>query len=91
MEENLEQLYDDLFIETCADWVVPYIGDLIGYEPLHRVVPKVREPARRGGAHHRAAPAQGHGRGAGATRARRDRLERPRGGVLPAPRHARST
>lgn len=35
MEENLEQLYEDLFIETCADWAVPYIGDLIGYEPLH--------------------------------------------------------
>lgn len=35
LEENLDQLYDDLFIETCADWVIPYIGDLIGYEPLH--------------------------------------------------------
>jgi hypothetical protein len=35
MEENLDQLYDDLFVETCADWAVPYIGDLIGYEPLH--------------------------------------------------------
>jgi len=35
MEENLDQLYDDLFIETCAGWAVPYIGDLIGYEPLH--------------------------------------------------------
>lgn len=35
VEENLAQLYDDLFIETCADWVIPYIGDLIGYEPLH--------------------------------------------------------
>ncbi|MCT0200389.1 hypothetical protein KQ313_11950 [Synechococcus sp. CS-1325] len=35
VEENLSQLYDDLFIETCADWVIPYIGDLIGYEPLH--------------------------------------------------------
>ena len=31
LEENLAQLYDDQFIETCADWVVPYIGDLIGY------------------------------------------------------------
>jgi hypothetical protein len=30
LEENLDQLYDDLFIETCAEWVVPYIGDLIG-------------------------------------------------------------
>lgn len=37
LEENLAQLYDDLFIETCADWVVPYIGDLIGFQPLHNL------------------------------------------------------
>lgn len=30
LEENLDQLYDDEFIETCAEWVVPYIGDLVG-------------------------------------------------------------
>lgn len=30
LEENLDQLYDDQFIETCADWVVPYIGDALG-------------------------------------------------------------
>lgn len=30
LEEDLEQLYDNLFIETCAEWVVPYIGELIG-------------------------------------------------------------
>jgi hypothetical protein len=30
LEEDLAQLYDDQFIETCAPWVVPYIGDLIG-------------------------------------------------------------
>jgi len=30
VEENIHQLYDDQFIETCAEWVVPYIGDLIG-------------------------------------------------------------
>lgn len=35
LRDNIEQLYDDQFIETCADWVVPYIGDLIGYQPLH--------------------------------------------------------
>ena len=39
VEEDLEQLYDDAFIETCAEWAVPYIGDLIGYRPLHGVVP----------------------------------------------------
>jgi hypothetical protein len=30
LEEDLDQLYDDQFIETCAEWVVPYIGDLVG-------------------------------------------------------------
>lgn len=30
LEQNLDQLYDDLFIETCSEWVVPYIGDLVG-------------------------------------------------------------
>ena len=35
LEEDLEQLYDDQFIETCAEWVAPYLGDLIGYRTLH--------------------------------------------------------
>lgn len=41
LEEDLDQLYDDQFIETCADWVIPYIGDLIGYRDLHSVSPKL--------------------------------------------------
>ena len=44
VEENLEQLYDDLFIETCAEWVTPYIGDLIRYRTLHGVVARVATP-----------------------------------------------
>jgi len=44
VEEDLAQLYDDLFIETCAQWVVPYIGDLIGYRQLYGVAPQVRSP-----------------------------------------------
>jgi hypothetical protein len=44
LKENMEQLYDDQFIETCADWVVPYIGDLIGYRSLYGVVPAVSSP-----------------------------------------------
>src|SRR5947209_1455514 len=36
LEENLAQLYDDQFIETCAEWVIPYIGDLIGYTIPHK-------------------------------------------------------
>ena len=35
LEEDIAQLYDDQFIETCAQWVVPYIGDLIGARGLH--------------------------------------------------------
>ena len=31
---DLDQLYDDKFIETCAPWVIPYIGDLIGYQTV---------------------------------------------------------
>ncbi len=30
LEEDLEQLYDDQFIETCAPWAVPYLGELVG-------------------------------------------------------------
>jgi hypothetical protein len=33
LEDEIEQLYLNLFIETCEDWVVPYIGDLIGVRP----------------------------------------------------------
>jgi hypothetical protein len=44
IEEDLEQLHDDAFIETCADWAVPYIGDLIGYRALHGVAPRVANP-----------------------------------------------
>ena len=36
LEDNLEQLYDDQFVETCAPWVLPYIGDLLGITGLPR-------------------------------------------------------
>lgn len=34
IEADLAQLYANCFIETCADWAVPYIGDLVGYRPV---------------------------------------------------------
>jgi hypothetical protein len=34
LEQDLDQLYDDQFVETCAGWVVPYLGDLIGVRGL---------------------------------------------------------
>jgi len=37
VEANLRQLYDDHFIETCAPWAIPYIGDLIGYNSQYEI------------------------------------------------------
>ena len=44
LQENLKQSYDDLFIETCAPWVVPYIGDLIGYRGVHGRIARIASP-----------------------------------------------
>jgi hypothetical protein len=41
---DLDQLYDDQFIETCAQWVIPYIGDLIGYQSIKGIAPSVDNP-----------------------------------------------
>jgi hypothetical protein len=35
VESDIAQLYENWFIETAQDWVVPYIGDLVGYRPVH--------------------------------------------------------
>ena len=37
LERDMDGLYDDWFIETCAEWVVPYIGDLLKVRNLHAV------------------------------------------------------
>ncbi|MHC1767283.1 MAG: hypothetical protein AB9869_23890 [Verrucomicrobiia bacterium] len=44
LAEDLEQLYDNQFVETCAPWVLPYIGDLIGYRPLQPIRPDALTP-----------------------------------------------
>ncbi len=31
LEDDISGMYDDWFIETCQDWIVPYIADLVGY------------------------------------------------------------
>ena len=36
-EADIEKLYRNWFIETCEEWVVPYIGDLLGVRNLHNV------------------------------------------------------
>jgi len=44
LEEDIDQLYDNQFIETCAEWVIPYIGDLIGYRQLYGHTSQLRSP-----------------------------------------------
>lgn len=39
IEADINQLYDNEFIETCEDWVVPYIGDLLGVRHLQNLDP----------------------------------------------------
>lgn len=45
LEEDIGALYDDWFVETCAPWLVPYVGDLVGVrdtlDPMG-VIPTVR-------------------------------------------------
>jgi len=35
VEDDIRQQYENWFIETCEEWVVPYIGDLLGYQLLN--------------------------------------------------------
>jgi hypothetical protein len=44
IRDDLAQLYNNQFIETCADWVIPYIGDLIGYQSVHGIAEAVASP-----------------------------------------------
>ena len=37
IEADTAGLYDNWFIETCDEWVVPYIGDLLGVRPIRAV------------------------------------------------------
>lgn len=39
MEADIARLYENWFIETCDEWVVPYIGDLLAVRGLHSLGP----------------------------------------------------
>lgn len=39
VEQDIGTLYENWFIETCQEWVVPYIGDLLGVRPLYPASP----------------------------------------------------
>ena len=37
IDGDIAQLHENSFIETCDEWVVPYIGDLLRVRPIHSV------------------------------------------------------
>jgi hypothetical protein len=45
LEQDIFQLYENWFIETCEPWVVPYIGDLIGVRGTNGAVSSRAEVA----------------------------------------------
>jgi hypothetical protein len=39
VEQNIAGLYENWFIETCDEWVIPYIGDLLGVRSVYPASP----------------------------------------------------
>ena len=37
VDDDVARLYDNWFVETCDEWVVSYIGDLLRVRPIHPV------------------------------------------------------
>ena len=44
VEDGISQQYANWFIETAADWAVPYIGDLVGYQPVAEAGSELDDP-----------------------------------------------
>ncbi len=42
LKGDIGGLWDDFFVETAAEWVIPYLGDLVGNSPLHPVAGSTR-------------------------------------------------
>ena len=81
--DDIEALQDDWFIETCAEWVVPYIGELVGTRALHPLADAAGFSNRAQVADTLAVPApQGNGGDARGPRPGEHRLQRPCRGVL---------
>jgi hypothetical protein len=47
VEANLEELYESWFVETAPEWVIPYLGELVGNRPLAGVAQSRRADVAR--------------------------------------------
>lgn len=41
LEGDIEHLYENWFIETCDEWLIPYLGELVGIQGLLSVDPQL--------------------------------------------------
>jgi hypothetical protein len=48
LEDDLKRWCVNWFIETCEDWVVPYIGDLVGYQSAAKELDTIALSRRKG-------------------------------------------
>ncbi|MEM9309962.1 MAG: hypothetical protein AAGA34_00825 [Pseudomonadota bacterium] len=39
VERDVDQLYDNWFVETCEPWVLPYIAEVVGARPMREIGP----------------------------------------------------
>lgn len=37
LERDIDQLYDNWFVETCEPWVLPYLAELVGARPMREI------------------------------------------------------
>ncbi len=44
IQRDMDRLYDNWFIETCDEWVVPYIGELVGHTPVIPTSGQITDP-----------------------------------------------
>jgi len=44
VEANIEQVYDNWFVETCEPWVLPYLAALLGVDRLPSAYGSVHTP-----------------------------------------------
>jgi len=42
IEDDIGALYESWFVETCPEWVVPYLGDLVGVRGLNQASARTR-------------------------------------------------
>jgi hypothetical protein len=55
VEDDVARLYENAFVETCDEWVLPYLAELVGRQPVPAIPVPAADDSARGRARARAA------------------------------------